>query len=109
VSVGPDSRYTVWFGRLASPTVVLDADPPGFIRTRFTNRLLRGQTLATFETEGSGTRLTQEFQVEGLIPRLAARIFATGSYKGSFRGELEAFRRIAEREAGSKSSRVASM
>jgi hypothetical protein len=28
-----------------------------------------------------------------------ARIFATGSYRGSFRGELEAFRNLVEREA----------
>jgi hypothetical protein len=36
----------------------------------------------------------------GLFSAIFARLFATGSYAGSFRGELEAFRRIVEREEG---------
>jgi hypothetical protein len=78
---------------------VLEADPPNSIRTRFGNRLLRGISSAKLEAEAVGTRLTLEFRVEGTISRIAARIFATGTYKGSFRGELETFRRIAELEA----------
>jgi uncharacterized protein YndB with AHSA1/START domain len=93
------SRYTVWFGRFTSRTEVLEADPPNSIRTRFGNRLLRGISSAKLEVEGVGTRLTLEFRVEGTTSRIVARIFATGTYKGSFRGELETFRRIAEREA----------
>ena len=93
------ARYTVWFGRFASPTEVLEADPPRFIKARFGSRLLRGTNSAVFEAEGDGTRLVQEFEVEGIIPRITARLFATGSYRGSFRGELEAFRRMAEHEA----------
>jgi uncharacterized protein YndB with AHSA1/START domain len=96
------SRYTVWFGRMASRSEVLEADRPRLFRTRFGNRLLRGQAVATFEPESGGTRLTQEFETEGLIPAIAARIFATGSYKGSFRGELETFRKLAEREANAE-------
>ena len=61
--------------------------------------MLRGETRVTFEPTAAGTRLTQEFQTEGLIPAISAWIFALGSYKGSFRGELETFVRIAEREA----------
>ena len=45
------------------------------------------------------TRLIQEFDIHGIIPNIAARIFGMGSYKGSFQGELEAFKAIAEREA----------
>jgi type II secretory pathway component PulF len=47
-----------------------------------------------------GTRLTQTFTTEGWLPAIMARIFATGSYKGSFRGELATFARLAEQEAG---------
>ena len=92
------TRYTVWFGRMRSPTEVIAVERPRMIRTRFGNRVLRGETLATFEPEHGGTRLTQEFRTEGLIPALMARIFASGSYKGSFRAELEDFARLAERE-----------
>jgi type II secretory pathway component PulF len=56
---------------------------------------------ATFEPSGEGTNLTQRFRTEGLIPAIAARIFATGSYRGSLRGELATFARLAEREAAS--------
>ena len=96
------TRYTVLFGSMRSPSEVLAVERPRMIRTRFGNRVLRGETLVTFEPVDAGratTRLTQVFQTEGLIPAIMARIFATGSYKGSFRGELEAFRQIAEREA----------
>jgi hypothetical protein len=93
------TRYTVWFGRMRSPTQILEADRPRFIRSRFGSVVLRGETQATFERDGNGTRLTQEFRTEGIIPAIAARIFATGSGKGSFRGELATFARIAEREA----------
>jgi hypothetical protein len=44
--------------------------------------------------------LTQRFETEGIISALAARVFATGSYKGSFRGELATFARLPEAEAG---------
>jgi uncharacterized protein YndB with AHSA1/START domain len=93
------TRYTVWFGGMRSPVQILEAERPRLVRTKFGSRLLRGQTSVSFEPEGDGTRLSQEFRTEGLIPALAARIFATGSYRGSFRGELEAFARLAEREA----------
>ena len=103
VSGPPDragTRYTVWFGRMRSPTEILEAERPRTIRTAFGNRMLRGETRVTFEREGGGTRLTQEFRTEGLIPAISARVFATGSWKGSFRGELNEFAAIAEREAG---------
>jgi uncharacterized protein YndB with AHSA1/START domain len=93
------TRYTIWFGSMASPSEILEGERPRRIRTRFGNRLLRGETLVTFEPTPAGTRLTQEFRTQGAIPAIAARIFSIGSYKGSFRGELNEFARIAEREA----------
>ena len=92
------TRYTVWFGGMRSNTEVLEADPPRVFRTHFGNWLLRGENAATFELEGDGTRITQEMRTEGWIAAVAARIFATGSYRGSFKGELEAFAKLAEHE-----------
>lgn len=93
----PGTRYTVWFGRMRSPTEVLEVERPSHIRTRFGNLLLKGETEATFEAHGDGTRLTQVFRTRGAVSAIFARLFASGSYKGSFRGELEAFRRLVER------------
>jgi uncharacterized protein YndB with AHSA1/START domain len=93
------SRYTVWFGSMRSRTEILEASRPQRLRTRFANPLLRGESMVSFEPDGSGTRLTQEFRTEGLIPAIAARVFATGSYRGSFSGELNAFAKLAERDA----------
>ena len=99
---GPVDRagttYTVAFGRMRSPTTVLEADRPRHFRTRFGNPILKGESDVTFERHGDGTLLTQEFRTRGIVSSIAARLFATGAYKGSFRGELEAFRRIVERE-----------
>ena len=99
------TRYVAWFGGMASPTEVLEVERPHRIRTRFGNRFLRGVTEATFEPEDGGTRLTQRFETEGLIPALVARIFATGSYRGSFRGDLATFARLAERAARERAAR----
>jgi uncharacterized protein YndB with AHSA1/START domain len=93
------TRYTLWFGSMRSPSEILEAERPRSLRTRFGNRMLRGETSVTFEPSATGTHLVQEFRTEGLIPAVSARIFALGSYKGSFRGELASFVRLAEREA----------
>ena len=104
------TRYTTLFGSMSSPTEVLAFERPRLFRTRFGNRVLRGETevghrdlearlQAVFEGDGNGTLLTQEFWTQGLVPALMARIFATGSYKGSFRGELNEFARIAAADA----------
>jgi uncharacterized protein YndB with AHSA1/START domain len=92
------TRYTVWFGRIRSPTEILAVERPRHVRTRFGNLILKGESDVRLEPESGGTRLTQEFHTRGVVSAVAARVFATGSYKGSFRGELEAFRTIAERE-----------
>ena len=91
------TRYTVHFGRMRSPTEVLDVDRPRRFRTKFGNRVLRGENEATFEPDGSGTLVIQRLVTTGLISGIFARLFATGSYKGSFRGELAEFARIAGR------------
>jgi len=101
---GPVDRagttYTTWFGKMESRTTVVAADRPRLFRTRYRSRVLAGENVATFEPDGlGGTRLAEEFRTEGVVAWLFGRIFATGSYRGSFRGELNQFVRIAEREA----------
>ena len=93
------TRYTAWFGRMAIPSEILEVDRPCLIKTRFASSLLRGVTQATFEEEDGDTLITEDIWTQGLVPTIIGRIFATGSYKGSFRGELQEFARIAEREA----------
>jgi uncharacterized protein YndB with AHSA1/START domain len=99
---GPVARagttYSVWFGRMRSRTEVLEAERPRRFRSRFGNMLLRGENAATFEPDGTGTLITQEMRTEGLISAIFARIFASGSYRGSFQGELNAFAELAARE-----------
>jgi uncharacterized protein YndB with AHSA1/START domain len=100
---GPVDRvgttYVVNFGPVKSPTEVLDVDPPRRFATRFGSWVLRGRSSATFEPDGEGTRLTQEFETVGRISAISSWVFSRGSYEGSFRGELQKFARIAEREA----------
>jgi uncharacterized membrane protein len=101
------TTYTVRFGNWAtSPTTVIAAERPSHFATRFGNTYLRGENEAWFEDAAgdAATRLRQEFRIHGLLPRLVARIFATGSYKGSFRGELNHFKEICEREAASSAT-----
>ena len=92
------SRYVVHFGPMKSRTEVLVAERPKVFRTRFGTWLLRGESEASFEEIRGGTKLVQDLHIKGIVPRIAARIFASGSYQGSFRGELEAFKALAERE-----------
>jgi uncharacterized protein YndB with AHSA1/START domain len=66
------TRYTARFGRMSSPTEVVEVWRPRVYATRFGNRLLAGVSRATFEPEDGGTRLTQEFITKGVIPAIAA-------------------------------------
>ena len=93
------TTYITRFGNWAkSLTTVVEAERPTLHKVKFGNWLLRGTNAATFEQRDGGTRLTQTFDTVGIIPAITARVFATGSYKGSFRGELNTFKEICERE-----------
>jgi uncharacterized protein YndB with AHSA1/START domain len=99
---GPPDRagttYVSHFGRMRSPTEILEADPPRWLRTTFGSWLLRGETTTRFEPlPDGGTRLTQTFKTIGIIPAISSRLFALGSYDGSFKGELRKFASIVER------------
>ncbi|HET7646295.1 MAG TPA: SRPBCC family protein [Candidatus Limnocylindria bacterium] len=96
------TRYTVWFGRISSPTEILEVDRPHHVRTRFGNLIMKGESDVRLDPTPEGTRLTQVFRTRGLVSAIAARLFATGSYEGSFRGELEKFRAIAEDQASDR-------
>ena len=100
---GPIDRvgttYVVHFGGVRSPTEILEVERPRRFVTRFGSWILRGRSSATFEPAGDGTRVTQEFETVGRVSAISSWVFSRGSYEGSFRGELEKFARIAEREA----------
>lgn len=100
---GPVDRvgttYVVHFGPVKSPTEVLETEPPRRFSTRFGSWVLRGRSSTTFEPDGSGTRVTQEFETVGRISAISSWVFSRGAYEGSFRGELQKFGAIAEREA----------
>jgi hypothetical protein len=83
---------------MRSPSEILEVQRPRLLRTRFGSTLLRGVTQATFEPDGIGTEIIQEFWTQGVVTAIAGRIFAMGSYRGSFRGELNSFVRLAESE-----------
>lgn len=99
------TRYTVRFGPMKSPTEILEVQRPHHVRTRFGNLILKGESDVRFEPTAGGTRLTQVFRTRGLISAITGRLFAAGSYEGSFQGELETFRAIVEREVGDSSQR----
>jgi uncharacterized protein YndB with AHSA1/START domain len=94
------TRYIVWFGRVRSPTVVLEAERPRTFSTRFGNWIMRGVNTTTFTPEAGGTRIDETFHTDGLMSAITARLFSVGSYKGSFQGELNDFAQLVEREAG---------
>jgi len=96
------TTYVTKFGSWStSVTTVLEAERPRHHKTKFGNWFLRGENEATFEeiNGGSATRLTQQFRTNGIVPAITSWIFAHGSYKGSFRGELNTLKAICEREA----------
>jgi hypothetical protein len=86
------TRYVAWFGRMRSPTEILQVDQPKLVRTRFGSWLLRGVQEVTFEEQDQGTRLTQEFWTNGIISAVMGRIFAFGSYKGQLPGRTQLLR-----------------
>ena len=92
------TTYVTHFGRMKSPTQVLEAKRPSRFVTRFGNWLLRGENATVFAPDGDGTRITEEFRTRGVISALSALFFASGSYRGSFQGELNEFVRIIDRE-----------
>lgn len=103
--IAPGSRYTLWFGRRPFRIEVLplhDVRATTAYRTRVDGAVRGGETFVRFEPQGGGSRVTLEVRTEGLLPGIAGRLLATGSYRGSFRGQLHSFARFAERERLSK-------
>lgn len=88
----------VGYGRWRAPVEVIDGRRP----TTYAFRVSWGPVTAEFRAEFAaipgGTRLTQILRTRGPLAWIWARILATGSYAGSFRGEMATFARIAERE-----------
>jgi uncharacterized protein YndB with AHSA1/START domain len=97
------TRYTVYFGKAASETEIVEVQPPRLFMTRFGTAWLRGTNRTEFVPGGRRTTLTQTLVTEGFLPGIFGWIFGHGSYRGSFLGELRHFGRIAEAEAAKRS------
>ncbi len=76
------TRYTVWFGRMRSPTEILAVERPRHVRTRFGNLILKGESDVRLEPESGGTRLSQEFHTRGVVSAIAARCSRQASTRG---------------------------
>jgi hypothetical protein len=97
----PGSRYVLWFRLGPVRHEVVARDDPGSTpghRTRLDGRFRRGEMRVAFEAEDGGSRVSLEMRTEGLLPSIAGRLLAVGSYRGSFRSQLRSFARAAERE-----------
>jgi uncharacterized protein YndB with AHSA1/START domain len=100
------SKYVMWFSGRPAPVEVVEAERPRRIRTRLGGGIFQGFAESHFEPEGTGTRITEWFEPDGLGHTIAAWIFSKGSWKGSFKGELNTFKRIVEREARTEAGSV---
>ena len=99
--VSPGSRYTIWLGRRPVRIEVLypaEGQEGTVYRTRLDGSVRRGESLVRFEPDPDGSRVILEVRTEGLVPGIAGRLMAIGAYRGSFRGNLRSFARLAERE-----------
>src|SRR5260221_11909124 len=81
---GPVDRvgttYVVHFGPIKSPTEVLEAERPRRFATRLGNWILRGRSSASFEPDGDGPLVTQEFGTVGRISGTSSWLLSPGSY-----------------------------
>jgi len=92
------TRYKLWFGRTGASAEILSAERPRSVTWRVRIGPLGANIAAVFEADGNLTRVTETIRTRGPLTWAWARILATGSYKGSFRGELATFARTCERD-----------
>jgi uncharacterized protein YndB with AHSA1/START domain len=92
------TNYTLWFGSLDQRVEVLAADRPNYHRTRAKFGTIKIETSVTFEDIGGATRMRESIMAKGIKARIWATVLAAGSFRGSFRGELERFAQVVERD-----------
>lgn len=102
---GPVGRagtsYTAWFGRAGARVDVIAGDRPRRYAWRVRLGPIAAEFDSSFEPSTSGTTMTETVRTAGPVAWLWNRVLSTGTYRGSFRGELREFSRICEREARS--------
>lgn len=92
------TRYRAGFGRAVATVEVLVGDRPRRYAWRVDLGPLSAEFDTRFERTPAGTRMTETVRTRGLLGWAWNRILSTGSYRGSFRGELRAFAEICERD-----------
>lgn len=96
------TRWIAWFGRSKVPVEILAAVRPSSVVWRVRTAILSAEIGATFEGSPTGTLMTESIRTRGPIGAVWSRILGTGSYRGSFRGELETFARICANADGGR-------
>lgn len=94
------ARWVSWFGRSRTTAEILVAGRPRTVSWRVRAGPVSAVIGATFAPIGSGTRFTETIGTSGVVGWVWAAILGTGSYRGSFRGELGVFARICEQDPG---------
>jgi diadenosine tetraphosphatase ApaH/serine/threonine PP2A family protein phosphatase len=92
------SKYRLWFGSLDERVDVLFAHRPYYHRTRARFGTFKLETSVTFENVDGATRMREAIHVKGLKGRLWAWLLSRGSFRGSFRRELDRFAQTCERD-----------
>lgn len=93
------TRYTAWFGRSRAGVEIIAADRPRHVAWAIRFGPLVAEIDCRFEPQAAGTRMTETIRTRGVIGSIWAKILGSGTYKGSFRGELVTFGRLCMREA----------
>jgi len=75
---------------------VTACEPPRLLAYTWVGGALHTLVTYCLEPEGDGTRIRQVIATRGFVSAVFGRLFSAGSYEGSFRGELEKFRRLVE-------------
>lgn len=88
------TRWVSWFGRSRTTAEVIEADRPRVVAWRVRAGPISATIAATFAATGTGTRLVETIGTTGVVGWVWSAILGTGSYRGSFRGELAVFARI---------------
>jgi hypothetical protein len=92
------SRFRAWYGTLDEKIEVVASERPFYVRRRSTFGGIKVETAMALEATDGGTRVRQSWTARGIKSRVWARLLAIGTYRWSFRAELNRFAQVAARE-----------
>jgi uncharacterized protein YndB with AHSA1/START domain len=92
------TKYRLFFGGLDQRVEVLAAERPYYYRTKASFGTSKIETAVTFEDIDGTTRMREAIHARGFRTRLWASLLSRGTFRGSFRRELERFAQAVERD-----------